>query len=432
MTDLPSTPVPSAFEDDPATAFIDPHVSKIPADDPRLQLARATGRTLRKGPAIAIATGLLTALTAAGAVALQPAAPPPAPKSDTDPAASVQSPVLPESLRGDPAPRSAPRAAQATVATPSPEGGPRANPSTPPPVAGPAPADRERELRAEEEEKSLHAGILFDTHAGGGAPMDLPGAGFGAPAAATASSGPSRPSQADDDPNRQQRKNDFLGSDQAGDSMGSTLQHPSSPYEVMAGTVIPAVLLTAVNSDIPGPVLAQVRENVYDTVTGNTLLVPQGARLVANYDSMVSWGQTRIGVCWRRLLFPNGDSVNLHCAPAADLRGAAGLADQVDEHWWRLIAGAAISSLLAATATAAAGNQTTYAPSVPQLLATNAAGNVNQTGQQIVRRDLQVQPTITVRPGFSVNVFVHKDLTLPPYRDTGTLAWGDEAPLGAP
>jgi len=107
----------------------------------------------------------------------------------------------------------------------------------------------------------------------------------------------------------------------------------------------------------------------------------------------------------------------LHCAPAADLKGAAGLTDQVDEHWARLIAGAGISSLLAASATYAAGNQTSYAPSVPQLFASNAAGSVNQTGQQIVRRDLQVQPTITVRPGFSVNVLVNKDFALPPYLD---------------
>ena len=110
------------------------------------------------------------------------------------------------------------------------------------------------------------------------------------------------------------------------------------------------MLITAINSDIPGPVIAQVRENVYDTVTGNALLVPQGARLLANYDSMVSWGQERILVCWRRLLFPNGDSINLQCAPAADLKGAAGLTDEVDEHWVRLIAGAGITSLLAATA----------------------------------------------------------------------------------
>lgn len=160
--------------------------------------------------------------------------------------------------------------------------------------------------------------------------------------------------------------------------------------------------------------------------------MPQGARLLANYDSMVSWGQTRILVCWRRLLFPNGDSLDLHCAPAADLKGAAGLTDQVDEHWVRLIAGAGISSLLAASATYAAGNQTSYAPTVPQLFASNAAGSVNQTGQQIVRRDLQVQPTITVRPGFSVNVIVNKDFALPPYHDATSFALGTGAAAPAP
>jgi type IV secretion system protein VirB10 len=292
-----------------------------------------------------------------------------------------------------------------------------------------APPGRERQLRAEEDDKALSGPILFDTHGGvAGASVPQPTMPYGGPPVPA----PAASHQADDDPNRQQRKNDFLDSDGPGDSLGSTLQHPTSPTEVMAGTLIPAVLLTAINSDIPGPVIAQVRENVFDTVSGNTLLVPQGARLYANYDSMVSWGQSRILVCWRRLLFPNGDSIELHCAPAADLKGAAGLTDEVDEHWVRLLAGAAISSLLAASATLAAGNQTSFAPTVPQLFASNAAGSINQTGQQIVRRDLQVQPTITVRPGFSVNVIVHKDLALPPYRDTSSLAWGAGAPALAP
>jgi type IV secretion system protein TrbI len=145
--------------------------------------------------------------------------------------------------------------------------------------------------------------------------------------------------------------------------------------------------------------------------------VPQGSRVLAHYDSVVAWGQDRVLVCWNRLLFPNGDSIDLRCMPAADLQGKAGLADRVDEHWARLVAGAAVSSLLAATAQGAAGTTTGLAPSVPQLWANGGAQSINQTGQQLVRRDLMVQPTITVRPGFSVNVILNRDVALPAYHD---------------
>jgi type IV secretion system protein VirB10 len=163
--------------------------------------------------------------------------------------------------------------------------------------------------------------------------------------------------------------------------------------------------------------VGQVRENVYDTVSGNTLLVPQGARLLANYDSMVAWGQERVLLCWNRLLFPNGDSLDLQCMPAADLQGAAGLTDSVDEHWLRIIKGAAVASLLAATTQGIAGSTTGFNPSVPQIWASNAAGDINQVGQQLTRRNLSIQPTITVRPGYSVNVMVTRDLVIPPYLD---------------
>jgi type IV secretion system protein VirB10 len=195
------------------------------------------------------------------------------------------------------------------------------------------------------------------------------------------------------------------------------LEHPESANEIQAGSIIPAVLLTAINSDLPGPIFGQVRENVYDTVTGNTLLIPQGARLLAHYDSMVAWGQERVLLCWQRIVFPNGDSLALACEPAADLQGAAGVTDEVNEHWFRLIKGAAIASLLAATTTAAAGNTDGFNPTVPQVMARNAANQVNQVGQQITARNLGIQPTITVRPGFSLNVLVTRDLVLPPYID---------------
>jgi type IV secretion system protein VirB10 len=214
------------------------------------------------------------------------------------------------------------------------------------------------------------------------------------------------------------------GGNNLADSLGATIQHPKSPYELQAGTILPTVLVTGINSDLPGPVIGQVRENVYDTVSGNFLLVPQGSRLLAQYDSIVAWGQERVLLCWNRLLFPNGDSMALPCMPAADLAGAAGLTDQVDDHWVRILKGAAVATLLSGTTQALAGNTTGFNPTVAQTWAGNAAGTMNQVGQQLTRRDLSVQPTITVRPGFAVNVIVTKDLVLPPYPDP-SVASGD-------
>ena len=181
--------------------------------------------------------------------------------------------------------------------------------------------------------------------------------------------------------------------------------------------MLPAVLITAINSDLPGPVVAQVREHVYDTVTGDHLLVPQGSRLIAQYDSMVAWGQERVLLCWNRLILPNGDSLDLQCMPAADLKGAAGLADEVDEHWWRILKGAAVATLLSAGTAFAAGDTTSYNPTVGQVMARSASGEIGQVGAQLTRNNLSIQPTITVRPGFSVNVIVTKDMIVPPYPD---------------
>jgi len=220
------------------------------------------------------------------------------------------------------------------------------------------------------------------------------------------------------DPNLQGRKNAFLDSPRSQSEYLATGLLPSlSPYEVKATTIIPATLITGINSDLPGPIIAQVRERVYDTVTGQHLLIPQGARLLASYDSMVAWGQERVLMCWNRIIFPNGASISLECMPAADLKGQAGLTDQVDQHWDRLMAAVGLSTVLSLGAQAVAGDPTGYQPNLAQSAARNAAGQINQAGQGIVQRQLNLQPTITVRPGFGVNVLVTKDMVLEPYPD---------------
>ena len=192
------------------------------------------------------------------------------------------------------------------------------------------------------------------------------------------------------------------------------LQKPVSPYQVMAGTIIPASLVSGLNSDLPGFVIAQVTEHIYDTVTGRHLLIPQGSRLVGRYDSVVAFGQERALVVWQRIIRPDGTSIVIDNLPATDTGGYAGLADEVDQHTWKLIKGIALSTLLGI------GNQLAFSSTDSDLLKAlreSAGQTTNRAGQRIVERSLNVQPTITVRPGWPLRVIVHKDLVLTPCLD---------------
>ncbi len=191
---------------------------------------------------------------------------------------------------------------------------------------------------------------------------------------------------------------------------------PASPYIVQAGTVIPGALITGIRSALPGQITAQVTENVYDTPTGRFLLVPQGARLIGIYDSQVTFGQSRVLLVWTRLIMPNGRSIVLERQPGADTAGYAGLEDQVDNHWGELFKAAALSTFLAVGTELGAGSDTNSNDSaIMQALRHGASDSLNQTGQQVVRRSLNIQPTLTVRPGFPVRVIVNRDLILAPY-----------------
>jgi type IV secretory pathway VirB10-like protein len=185
------------------------------------------------------------------------------------------------------------------------------------------------------------------------------------------------------------------------------LANPASRYVVQAGAVIPAALITGIRSDLPGQVTAQVTEHVYDSPTGKYLLIPQGSKLIGVYDSQVAFGQDRILLVWTRLILPNGRSIVLERQPGADPQGFAGLEDEVDHHWGRLAAAAVLSTLLGVGAELGATNAES---SLLQALRRGAATSLNQTGQQIVRRNLNIQPTLTIRPGFPVRVIVNRDL----------------------
>lgn len=191
---------------------------------------------------------------------------------------------------------------------------------------------------------------------------------------------------------------------------------PASPYVVQAGTVIPGALITGIRSDLPGQITAQVTENVFDTPSGRLLLIPQGARLIGTYDSQIAFGQSRVLLVWTRLIMPNGRSIVLERQPGADAAGYSGLEDEVDNHWGELFKAAALSTLLAVGSELGAGSDTGNNGDIIQALRRGSSDSLNQTGQKIVQRNLNIQPTLTIRPGFPVRVIVNRDLVLEPYR----------------
>jgi type IV secretion system protein VirB10 len=190
------------------------------------------------------------------------------------------------------------------------------------------------------------------------------------------------------------------------------LANPASPYVVQAGTVIPAALLTGIQSDLPGQVTAQVTEQVFDTPTGKFLLIPQGSRLIGQYDSQISFGQKRVLLVWNRIMLPDGKSIVLERQQGADARGFSGLEDEVDYHWWDLIKAAALSTLLSVGAELGSDRDESE---LVRALRGGSQDSISNTGQQIVRRQLNIQPTLTIRQGFPVRVIVNRDLVMAPY-----------------
>ena len=214
--------------------------------------------------------------------------------------------------------------------------------------------------------------------------------------------------------NGQDRKLAFVnGSVDRRTTSPDRLAAPASAFVVQAGTVIPGALITGIRSDLPGQITAQVTENVFDSPTGKSLLIPQGARLIGNYDSQVSFGQSRVLLVWTRLILPGGKSIVLERQPGADAAGYSGLEDEVDNHWGMLFKAAMLSTLLSVGSEAGTGSNEN---SLVQALRQGASQSFNQTGQQVVGRYLNIQPTLTIRPGFPVRVIVNRDLVLEPYQ----------------
>ena len=199
----------------------------------------------------------------------------------------------------------------------------------------------------------------------------------------------------------------------ADDRLPTRLAPPRSPYELQAGAIIPAALLTGLNSDLPGRVIAQVTAPVFDSITGRHLLIPQGARLIGTYESGATYGDRRLLLVWNRLILPNGWSINLENMGGADPSGAAGLSDRTDNHLDRLAGAAVLSAIIGVAANESEDDdQQGFARSIGDAAAQEAA----RSGGRIVDRELSVHPTLRVRPGAPVRVLVTRDIRLRPYR----------------
>lgn len=189
-----------------------------------------------------------------------------------------------------------------------------------------------------------------------------------------------------------------------------------SPYVLQAGSVIPAALITGIRSDLPGQITAQTTENIYDSPTGKFLLLPQGSRLIGQYDSGISFGQSRVLLVWNRVILPSGKSIVLERQPGADTEGYAGLEDQVDYHWGSIFKAALVSTLLGVGANLGSSGEESE---IVAALRQGTSESANQAGQQYVERQMNVQPMLTIRPGFPVRVIVTRDLALEEYREDG-------------
>lgn len=416
---MANTNIPSGYE-------------KISPDDPQLDLQRPRSRRLKKLPIILLlaAVGCLLASTLYFALRPKPSMAVSSAPVHIDPESVKR--AIPDALRlvaGDYAKPQADTPALGpplsgdlggfqikppTVATlPPVQAQPLPTYQPPPPPKPPSPEElekqrlalerqRQAQLAREAKEKALQSGIFFAnagvqaTPQGFGTPS-VSAAGFAKPAATPVGykdiDGASDPMP------------------QLGDGyLKSHIQAARSPYEVKAGSIIPIVLLTAINSDLPGQIMAQVRENVFDTVSGRYLLIPQGTRVIGQYDANLRYGQERALVVWSRLIFQDGSTLGLEGMPGIDGIGQAGYSAEVDHHWQRLVSGVLLSSLLAGTA-GVNSSQDGFAGRFYE----NVGMGINRAGQEITQRNLDVKPTVRIPPGYSTNILVHRDMVLKPF-----------------
>ncbi|WP_323718130.1 TraB/TrbI/VirB10 family type IV secretion system protein [Paracoccus aminovorans] len=274
----------------------------------------------------------------------------------------------------------------------------RGEPAAPPAITPPA-TDPDEQRRIAEEEAARVSQLFFETSpttgvAPAGPSMGGPGGGD--------TGNPSTPQ------NQQQA---FLNAAPDRQPVSAErIMEPASPYLLQAGAIIPAALITGIRSDLPGQIVAQVTENVYDSPSGRYLLIPQGTRVIGEYSDAVSFGQRRVLLVWNRLIFPDGRSLVLERLPGADAQGFAGLEDGVDYHWGDMAKAAGLSTILAIGTEIGSEDDDPLVRAIRE----GTGDTIADAGQQIVERQLQVAPTLTIRQGFPLRIVVTKDLILEP------------------
>jgi type IV secretion system protein TrbI len=278
---------------------------------------------------------------------------------------------------------------------------------------GQAIADPDQQRREQESEAARLSRLFASTNSLQVQPQS--------PAAASQSAERAVPPTAADDgsaQNGQDRKLSFVnGPVDRRTTSPDRIATAASPYVVQAGTVIPGALITGIRSDLPGQITAQVTQAVYDSPAGRFLLIPQGARLIGVYDSQVATGQSRVLLVWTRLIIPNGRSIVLERQQGADTSGYSGLEDELDNHWKQLVGAALLSTLLSVGSEVNSGSTTNgNNAAIIQALRQGFGNSMSQTGQQLVQQQMNIKPTLTIRPGFPVRVIVNRDLVLEPYR----------------
>ena len=207
--------------------------------------------------------------------------------------------------------------------------------------------------------------------------------------------------------------NDSSKSDR-GNFLDTRIENPQSPLELKQGSLIPAILTTGINSDLPGQTQALVRQNVFDTITGRHLLIPKGSRLLGEYDSRVAWGQKRVLIAWKRLIFPDGRSMDLGSMPGTDLAAMAGVRDKVNNHFVRTFGSALLLSAMTAGVQLSQPQESAdgRAPSASQIAAAALGQEIGRVTSEITRRNVNIEPTLEIRPGYLFNVEVTEDVAL--------------------
>lgn len=404
-----------------------PSAAKAPKTDPEtLVLRAAPGRVtrFRRGAIVAIAAAGSTAIAGVAWLALKPpsfslvaasddkqvAAKAPSDALAGAPTSYGDVPKLGPPLPGDLGRPIVERQRQLGAAHP-------ADPAADAAARAVQEAEAERQRIVAERKAARESGVMLQLAGGPKTAASAPvaaeaGSATIAPQAGAAERAASSPER---DPNGQQRKNALVGkANDADDINPHALAPPVSPWSLQAGSIIAASLITGLNSDLPGLVTAQVTENVYDSVTGRSLLIPQGSRLIGSYDSVVAFGQSRALVVWQRIILPDGSSIRIDNVPATDTQGYAGLFDRIDRHTWQLLKGVVLSTLLGV------GTELSFGGTESDLvraLRESAQQGSGRAGDQLVARNLAVQPTLRVRPGWPLRVVVHKDVVFPgPWR----------------